>query len=199
MLSTHEERVEEGALADDSERADVSRQNAKKPMKGAFRKFWQGMLTQKYLQHDNQPAQVLPGLFVGSVGAGANLDALCALSITHILVASETVAFTFESHGRFEYYRVSIRDVSSARISYFFEESNAFITGGLKDGGKVLVHCFAGQSRSVTLVMGRHMSFEAALELVRQVRPQARPNHGFAVQLKAYARQHAAAIPHDCV
>ncbi|KAF0709124.1 hypothetical protein AaE_012968, partial [Aphanomyces astaci] len=71
------------------------------------------MLTQKYLEHDNQPvhpttltyAEVLRGLYIGSVGAGANWAALSELGITHILVVSETVQLAFELSRRFEYFR----------------------------------------------------------------------------------------------
>ncbi|ETV82480.1 hypothetical protein H257_05104 [Aphanomyces astaci] len=170
---------------------------SKRTKTGAFHKFWHGMLTQKYLEHDNQPAEVLRGLYIGSVGAGANWAALSELGITHILVVSETVQPAFESSRRFEYFRVSIGDVCSARIVNFFDDSNAFIARGLV-GGKVLVHCFAGKSRSATLVIAyliatHHMSYESALALVRQVRPQAQPNEGFAVQLNMYyGRQHIA-------
>ncbi len=55
---------------------------------------------------------------------------------------------------------------------------------GRRKGG-VLVHCYAGQSRSVSLVLAylcaRHnMSLADAYELVVAARPSARPNAGLA-------------------
>jgi len=57
----------------------------------------------------------------------------------------------------------------------------------------VLVHCFAGQSRSVALVlaylvMERGLRQEEALALVRKARPGAAPNAGFMRQLGALGR-----------
>lgn len=48
----------------------------------------------------------------------------------------------------------------------------------------MLVHCYVGRSRSATLVLAyliarRRMTLRDALQLLRTVRPQARPNPGF--------------------
>jgi len=58
---------------------------------------------------------------------------------------------------------------------------------------RVLVHCFQGKSRSVTVVAGYLMmhhgySFEDALDTIRKVRPCAQPNLGFAMQLRKLAK-----------
>ncbi|KAH9182020.1 hypothetical protein AeNC1_016006 [Aphanomyces euteiches] len=181
------------ANASATPKADLQNIDQKKQAKDYFRKFWHGMLTQKYLEQDNQPAQVLPNLFVGSVGAASNWESLCSLDITHILVAGETLALTFEESGRFEYLRISVSDTPSTRICDHFEKSNAFIDRGVEKG-RVLVHCFAGKSRSVSLVIAYLIAtnghtYESALAFLRNVRPHARPNNGFAMQLKAYAKQ----------
>ena len=58
-------------------------------------------------------------------------------------------------------------------------------------GGRLLVHCAAGGSRSVALVMAYLLAFDgqpsaaAALDHVRKVRPFADPNFGFVEQLDA--------------
>ena len=63
---------------------------------------------------------------------------------------------------------------------------------GIEGGGKVLVHCQAGKSRSVAVVIAhlmkaapRHapLSAEEALEKVKAVIPDAQPNEGFWAQL----------------
>ena len=55
-------------------------------------------------------------------------------------------------------------------------------------------HCNAGVSRSVSVVvaylMSHHsMTYEAALNAVRQIRPAAKPNDGFVKQLQNYQQQ----------
>ena len=73
------------------------------------------------------------------------------------------------------------------------QAANAFIAEGRAAGG-VLVHCYAGQSRSAALVMAylmatEHKGLVEAWAAVRRARPCARPNSGFLQQLAAYAAE----------
>jgi protein-tyrosine phosphatase len=66
-----------------------------------------------------------------------------------------------------------------------------FIDNALLNNGRVLVHCFAGKSRSASIVIGwlmknEKMSYENALQYVRNYRPCVEPNLGFCCQLKKY-------------
>ena len=58
-------------------------------------------------------------------------------------------------------------------------------------GGKILIHCYAGISRSATvclayLMKSRRMRLEEAFEFVRKVRAVISPNLGFMMQLSKY-------------
>jgi protein-tyrosine phosphatase len=69
------------------------------------------------------------------------------------------------------------------------DESNKFIEKQLADDKKIIVHCMAGISRSVSLVLSYlmykyKMSYEKALATVRKNRPIANPNEGFMRQLR---------------
>lgn len=62
-------------------------------------------------------------------------------------------------------------------------------------GGRTLVHCLAGVSRSAAMVLGylvkhRNMPLADAFALVRAARPTARPNSGFFRQLIDWERLH---------
>ncbi|RLN15226.1 hypothetical protein BBJ28_00010643 [Nothophytophthora sp. Chile5] len=64
----------------------------------------------------------------------------------------------------------------------------------LATGGKVLVHCFMGRSRSATIVLAylvarRGLALSEALRELRRVRPQAQPNTGFYKELLALEAQ----------
>ncbi|OQR96994.1 hypothetical protein ACHHYP_12867 [Achlya hypogyna] len=174
--------------------AGGGRAGPSKPAKDSFRRFWQGMLMQKYIEHDKDLVAVLPHLYLGSIGAGANYDGLVSMNISHVLVASETIEFLFQDKPEgFVYTRVAVADLPTASIDKHFSESNAIIERARHTGGKVLVHCFAGKSRSVTLVLAylmtyQGLSLDAALALVHSVRPQAQPNQGFMRQLEAFAQ-----------
>lgn len=70
-----------------------------------------------------------------------------------------------------------------------FEPIAAFIDRGRASGG-VLVHCYAGVSRSATLVaayliLRRGMTLQEALDTLRAARPTVQPNPGFLAQLRA--------------
>jgi atypical dual specificity phosphatase len=48
---------------------------------------------------------------------------------------------------------MQINDDDDANVSDLFEEASDFIDQVDQAGGKVLVHCFEGKSRSVTVVL----------------------------------------------
>lgn len=71
----------------------------------------------------------------------------------------------------------------SADLLAHLEASNAFIAGALQRGGAVLVHCYAGQSRSAALVIAHLITSQGlclmdAWALTRRGRPCAQPNSG---------------------
>ncbi|CAI7900335.1 unnamed protein product [Closterium sp. NIES-53] len=75
-----------------------------------------------------------------------------------------------------------------------FQECFAAIDAAKAAGGCALVHCFAGRSRSVTVVVAylmarRAMTVDEALLLVRGLRPEANPNAGFVQQLREWEEQ----------
>jgi protein-tyrosine phosphatase len=91
---------------------------------------------------------------------------------------------------------LSIQDVEdglSANISRYFRPTTAFIENVKAQNGKVLVHCWQGVSRSVTIIIAylmkaEHIKYKRALQLVRQTRPEADPNSHFVEQLKNYEK-----------
>lgn len=67
----------------------------------------------------------------------------------------------------------------------------SFIQSALAQGGKVLVHCAMGVSRSPTVVCAylmstQRLSARAAIQYVRKRRPKIHPNYGFMKQLIAF-------------
>ncbi|KAI8925328.1 protein-tyrosine phosphatase-like protein, partial [Entophlyctis helioformis] len=94
--------------------------------------------------------------------------------------------------SRLVYWSAPIADRPSQNIAQYFEPVAAFLDSALAvPGARVLVHCHAGVSRSVTLViaylvLATGMSLDEAYAHVRKRRPVAKPNVGFARQLAEY-------------
>ena len=86
---------------------------------------------------------------------------------------------------------VEILDEPGAKLSVYFKETGEFIRGAIEGGGQVLVHCFAGVSRSASVVIAylmryHNMTYSQACAHVQDRRPWINPNPGFVNQLKRY-------------
>lgn len=97
---------------------------------------------------DNIPVQVVSKIYIGSIHAAFNQEALREKNITHILNASR-IPSTFPR--QFTYLSVDIRDKENSNILACIPASNIFIEAGIQSGG-VLVHCFGGRSRSAAFI-----------------------------------------------
>ena len=139
------------------------------------------------------PAEVAPGLFLGDRKDAKDRAALRRLNIQSIVNCTPPKSEDpgagcpsfFERELR--YLRVPIYDSPAEDAAQHFDAVLDFISSRLHHGG-VLVHCNRGVSRSATFVIAHLMKARgqdpaSALELVREVRPQAEPNAAFLKQL----------------
>lgn len=155
---------------------------------------------QKTLQRVEWEAEsmgnVLPWLWVGADRHAADETLLKRNHITHLLVAGAELKPRFQ-HS-FSYKHVHAEDVPSYPINNHFAQVVTYletIRRSIKNGSRasVLVHCYAGASRSVALILAylvwRGWPLQDALEKVRNVRRAAEPNKGFMRQLKQWEQQ----------
>jgi protein-tyrosine phosphatase len=138
--------------------------------------------------------QIIDHLYLGSVGAAYNLDSLKSLKISHILTVCEELPPKYPSE--FNYKIISVTDEPSTRLENYFKEATDFIKSAVTQGSNILVHCFAGVSRSSSIVIAylirfHGMDVEEAMAFVKKKRPWVCPNHGFYAQLKKFHRQMA--------
>mmetsp|Transcript_12707 Transcript_12707/g.41904 ORF Transcript_12707/g.41904 Transcript_12707/m.41904 type:complete len:107 (+) Transcript_12707:811-1131(+) len=92
---------------------------------------------------------------------------------------------------QFTYKVIDIWDSPNAPLIDYFPEVVSFIDDAVQRGGSVLVHCFAGRSRSTTAVLAylvarRGWDLGEALVHVKARRDTAQPNEGFMKQLQAF-------------
>lgn len=134
-------------------------------------------------------ALILPGLLLGSQDIALDLHGLQHYSVTHILNVTIEVPEKFPE--KFVYRRIAINDLPSTKLVPYFDEAFRFIDEGRSVGGVVLVHCYYGNSRSASFIIGylikvERMRYADALEYLRILRPDVNPNEGFQKQLKEY-------------
>lgn len=92
------------------------------------------------------------------------------------------------------YLRVPVKDSRDSNLIEYFDQVADMIEKTRQEDGKSLVHCVAGVSRSVSLILAylmkyADMSLKQAFHHVRSVRPQVRPNTGFFKQLIEYEQR----------
>ena len=97
-------------------------------------------------------------MYLGSIGAAHNKASLEAAGITHVLTVAGGLAPRFPDE--YTYCLVDVADSPSEPLHRHFDRCLKFIARALLDGGRVLVHCFAGKSRSSTVVAAYAMATE---------------------------------------
>ncbi len=111
------------------------------------------------------------------------------LHITHVVSVCVDVP---DVPGRVEQLALRINDDPSVDLlANVVPAACAFIGDAMACGGRVLVHCNAGVSRSASVVIAHLMqherlSFCAARAAVARARPVIDPNHGFVAQLEQF-------------
>lgn len=140
---------------------------------------------------DSFPSEIVPYLFVGSQQHAQSRPILEQLKITHILNITATCPNWFA--GSIEYKNIPIKDTWNQNITSYFEDAFQFIDAARNSGGRVLVHCVAGISRSPTITIAYLMrtlniSLQGALSHVKAARNIVSPNLDFLVELEQYER-----------
>ncbi|GBP77842.1 Dual specificity phosphatase DUPD1 [Eumeta japonica] len=145
--------------------------------------------------------EVYPGLYIGDAVAAKDKAYLKSRAINYVLNTAEGKRYTqvdtdhlyYRDCPYIHYKGFSLMDLPSTDISKYFYIAANFIDEGISSGGRVLVHCFMGVSRSATcalayLMIKRGMSLKEALSTVR-ARRDIHPNDGFLRQLQELDRE----------
>ena len=138
-------------------------------------------------------SEIIPNfLYISSYNATKNLELLEKNKITHIInCAADFCENVFEQDNKFTYLSFYLKDHVLENIECIFYECIKFIENVREKGGRVLVHCIQGISRSVSLVMAyliftKKISYDKAFNLVQQKREISSPNFGFSIQLQNF-------------
>ncbi|KAM9307802.1 dual specificity protein phosphatase 22 [Gastrophryne carolinensis] len=137
--------------------------------------------------------KVLPGLFLGNFKDARDVEQLHKNNVTHILSIHDSARPMLEG---MKYLCIPASDSPNQNLIQHFKDSTAFIHECRLKGEGCLVHCLAGVSRSVTLVVAyvmtvTNLEWEEALAAVKGARTCANPNMGFQRQLEEFGKQDA--------
>ncbi|KAJ8395532.1 hypothetical protein AAFF_G00032660 [Aldrovandia affinis] len=137
--------------------------------------------------------KVLPDLYLGNFKDARDREQLARNNITHILSIHDSAAPLLQE---MTYLCIPAADLPTQDLTRHFKDSITFMHESRLKGEGCLVHCLAGVSRSVTLVVAYIMTvtelgWQDALTAVRVARPCAGPNLGFLRQLQDFQSSQA--------
>ncbi|XP_033101932.1 tyrosine-protein phosphatase vhp-1-like isoform X2 [Anneissia japonica] len=133
------------------------------------------------------PTKILSFLHLGSQQDVMNQDLMHVNGINYVLNISKTCpAPKYVPEANF--CRIPIHDNYCEKILPFLQEAMAFIDKARSANGAVIIHCYAGISRSPTVAIAYimqhlNMTSEEAYRYVKDKRPTISPNFNFLGQL----------------
>ncbi|XP_035671436.1 dual specificity protein phosphatase 2-like [Branchiostoma floridae] len=132
---------------------------------------------------------VLGALYQGRGDQATNEKIVSDLKITHIVNISKEHPNGFPLY--IKYMNVRVDDDMSANVTHLLPRTTEFIAEAIESGGRVLVHCNLGISRSSTITMAylmkeRQWTMKDAFDFLKERRQVAQPNMGFLRQLSKY-------------
>jgi hypothetical protein len=134
--------------------------------------------------------EILPNLFLGPKPDELQIQ---MNGISAILNVAKEV-HPIGKENVVDYLQLPLEDDSDQPIGQHFDECNNFIRRNLESGGRVLVHCRMGVSRSATIVIAYLMasgfiSYRKAFDHVKERRLNVSPNLGFTLTLREYQKR----------
>ena len=145
---------------------------------------------------------ITPTLYIGGQIVASDRALLHQHGITHVVNACGAVCDNYFPED-FSYYRLYLQDKGSEDVLCILYEVFHFIAAARASGGKTLIHCQQGVSRSTVLGIGYLMmageesessewtyaDYQVAYSRVRSKRGISSPNLGFVCQLLAWSRR----------
>jgi len=120
----------------------------------------------------NDPNHIIDNIYLGSAFNAADYTWLTNHNIKHIVNVTPSISNYYEDE--FQYTRYDITDLNRGSLLPSYEDFYNKVSGNSDDF--FLVHCFAGKSRSVALVLyyimkKYSMKYDEAIEKMKEKRP----------------------------
>ena len=130
-------------------------------------------------------------IYLSGIFGANNLNKLKEYNITYIINCTKNKLPNIQN---ITYMNIPIDDTSSQNIEQYFDSSYNFIENAVNTNNNILVHCFAGKSRSASILIAYFMkknkwSYDLAYEYLKEKRQIINPNIFFINALKEYMIQ----------
>ena len=137
-----------------------------------------------------EPENGKGGLYVGSIQAADNLEELKKKNIRAVLCVAANVRIKYNEKDVDSHKVIPAEDIETFDLGKYFNDGIGFIDEN-RQKTNVLIHCFAGVSRSGAMVIAYLMKsqkkcFQEAWKLAKEKRSVITPNNGFKKQLEKY-------------
>jgi protein phosphatase slingshot len=133
------------------------------------------------------PSLIIDNIYIGSAYNAASFQTLIDNNIATIVNVTCEIRNYFPDN--FTYHRFMIYDDNKSSIAKYLDESYQIIKNEQKkNNGNILIHCFMGASRSVSIVMyylakEYNMNFDEALNHIKNIRPFINPTFRYTKDL----------------
>lgn len=142
-------------------------------------------------------SRIIKNIYLGSYQDGAcAYEGLKTLGIKYNLMIGHKDQMPLPYPEEIKYKFIELPDQSTANIELYFDECIDFIVNTLRSDphANILVNCWAGVSRSATIVIAYLikifcLDYLEAFEMVRKARDWINPNKGFRSKLIQWSKQ----------
>ena len=132
-----------------------------------------------------EPTHILDHLYLGSAFNAADYSWLKLNDIDIVINVSPGISNFYSDE--FQYYNIDVEDLNQASMAPHFEAFYRLVT--TNPGKKIFVHCFAGKSRSASLVLyylikQYNWTLEYAINYLKERRPSININCTFIEEIE---------------
>lgn len=127
-------------------------------------------------------SQITEQIWLGGENDANDMNFRKEQGITHILTIGDDLEV--KETEEIEWMEVIVEDSEEADLAQYFDQFNNFIDIAVTSGGKILVHCLMGKSRSVSALIAYFMKkegkeFAEVYRWLRTKRKWVSPNQNF--------------------
>lgn len=192
--SQHDDEIEQFKGVLDVEKYANEKDNSRiLPNGGVYNQY------QKWSVFMGNPTLIIDNIYLGSAMNAASYDDLKNNNIKLIINVTKEIRNYFPDE--FTYIRYDLYDNNKHSIEKYLEEAyEKILEFQNTTEGNILIHCFMGASRSVSLVLyylmrrmkhknGQNFTFDDALEYIKDKRPSINPTFRFTKDLAKSIRE----------